>query len=236
MTAESITHTSRKFRLLITALVMLIVGILAAPSATAQEEEPEKKPPVVSLGNEDVKEAPPINVVRERPKQPGEIEDAEGEEAPEGEEEEEAEKEEEKIIDSFVKLQGNGRYHLADCALVKRSRRAKQSLNGAKVIEMRLYACSVCKPPAPVKNPPKPKPAEGEGAEGAEGEGSENTTAEEGEEMPERRGSSLAPRGRKEPEVTEDSEDESEGGEEGSGTSEDEPADDDDEDDEEDER
>ena len=217
------TRSLYRLRMIVTALALFLAGFVIAPGASAQDEEPKK--PVVTFGNEDAKEAPPINVVREKPKPKAEVEDAEGEEVvaegeeaeegeegepKEGEEGKEGEKKEQKVVNSFVKLDGNGRYHLASCDLVKRSKRAKQTLNGAKVLEMRLYACSVCKPPKPQATPPKEegeaKDAEGDKAtkpdEGGDEEMKDTEGGEEAEseEEPERRGRSMAPRGRPEPE------------------------------------
>lgn len=210
MTSRSNTRLFRTPRILITALVLFVAGFIAAPLAEAQDETPEK-PPVVTFGNEDAADAPPINVVRDKPKPKGAVEDAEGEEGEgeegeegEGEEGEEGEgegeeEEEEKIIDSFMKLDGSPRYHLASCKLVAKSLRKKQSMNGAGVIKARLVSCSVCKPPKPVKNPPKKE-------EGKEGEAKKPEGEAQANEESNRGGRSLAPRPRPEPEPQENNE------------------------------
>lgn len=165
--------TTTKFRVLLPLLSFAVfICTLLDGSAVAQQSTEDKG--VISLGNDDIKNAPPLNITRERPRArfiaPGSVEgseeDLEEELDTEGidSESELIELEEPKVVDSFVVLQGNRRFHLADCKLVKSATRSRSAMNGASVIKGKYVSCSICKPPAPLKNPLKPK-SEGEVAE-----------------------------------------------------------------------
>lgn len=153
-------------------LTAVFICTLLDGSAVAQQSAEDKG--VISLGNEDIKNAPPLNITREKPRArfiaPGSVEDSEEdlEEELDTEaidpESELMEVEEPKVVDSFVVLQGNRRFHLADCKLVKSATRSRSAMNGASVIKGKYVSCSICKPPAPLMNPPKPK-LDGEVAE-----------------------------------------------------------------------
>ncbi|MFP6583454.1 MAG: hypothetical protein VCD00_12985 [Candidatus Hydrogenedentota bacterium] len=181
-------------------IVAFLVCALGSPwfnDAFAQESSADKRE-VITFDNSDVKDLPPIIVLRDRPKPrvntTEELEDAEGFLDPDGEKEDvieldedgnpiindevKAEKEK-KIVDSFVILKGNRRFHLSSCPLVVKTKRDKTTLNGAAVIKGKYYSCSICKPPAPMKNPPK--------ADGSKSELGKVTKP---------KGSALAPKGR----------------------------------------
>ena len=158
-----------RFRVLL-PLLCIAVSICTVLDGSAVAQQATEDKGVISLGNEDIKNAPPLNITRERPRArtnaPGSVEDSE-EELEDSEEEldtegieaesELKEDEEPKVVDSFVVLQGNRRFHLADCKLVKSATRSRSTMNGAAVIKGKYVSCSICKPPAPLKNPPKPK-------------------------------------------------------------------------------
>lgn len=158
-----------RFRVLL-PLLCIAVSICTVLDGSAVAQQAAEDKGVISLGNEDIKNAPPLNITRERPRArtnaPGSVVDSE-EELEDSEEEldteeiepesELTEDEEPKVVDSFVVLQGNRRFHLADCKLVKSATRSRSTMNGASVIEGKYISCSICKPPAPLKNPPKPK-------------------------------------------------------------------------------
>lgn len=153
-----------------TSIVAAAICALGSPcfnDAVAQESSGDKRE-VITFDNSDVKDLPPIIVLRDKPK-PG-VKRTEGLEDAEDEKEDvieldedgnpiindelEAEKEI-TIVDSFVILKGNRRFHLSSCPLVAKTKRDKTMLNGAAVINGKYHSCSICKPPAPMKNPPK---------------------------------------------------------------------------------
>ena len=57
-------------------------------------------------------------------------------------------KKEEKIVDSFVVLSGNRKYHLKSCKQANKGFSKLSTLSGAKVISGRYSTCGLCKPKA----------------------------------------------------------------------------------------
>lgn len=139
---------------------MLVVGILWVGPAMAQEESSED---VITFGNDDAAKARPMNIFRVRSKgftrveATGEVDAENKEPGTEGDAEAEPEEEEDEVVDAFVVLAGNHRFHIDSCPLVASSKVPKQTLNGKAIIAGRYMSCSTCKPPAPMENPPPPK-------------------------------------------------------------------------------
>src|SRR5688572_11053751 len=114
-------------------IVVLFVGLVWVDPAVAQEAANED---VVTVGNREAVKARPMNIFRVRSKSfessNTEVEGSEGEDDAKVDEvgaEPEAEEEEE-VVDSFIVLAGNHRFHIDSCKLVTTSKVAKQTLNG----------------------------------------------------------------------------------------------------------